>query len=96
MPKRRRTEERQDAASSTAGSTVAVTRSDIWMEDGSVVLQAENTQFKVHRGLLARVSTIFSDVFSIPQPPEGNEVVEGCPLVHLQDTAEDVQFLMGA
>ncbi|TEB30547.1 hypothetical protein FA13DRAFT_519284 [Coprinellus micaceus] len=65
------------------------------MEDGSVMLQAENTQFKVHRGLLARVSTIFSDVFSVPQPPKGNEVVEGCPVVHLQDTAEDVQFLMG-
>ena len=47
-----------------------VTRSDIWLEDGNIVLQAENMQFKVHRGLLARVSPVFADVFSVPQPTQ--------------------------
>ena len=26
----------------------------------------------------------------------GDEVVEGCPVVHLSDTAEDVQYVLGA
>lgn len=64
------------------------------MEDGSIVLQAERTQFKVHRSVLARVSTVFSDVLSIPQPLEDKESIDGCPLLHLQDAAQDVHHML--
>ncbi|KAJ3516383.1 hypothetical protein NMY22_g14223 [Coprinellus aureogranulatus] len=77
----------------TARETAKV-RSEIWMDDGNVVLQAGNVQFKVHRSALARVSTIFSDVFSMPQPSTGDETVDGCPLLCMQDSVQDVQHML--
>ena len=81
--------EPQAAASSTIAP--AITRSSIWLSDGNIVLQAENTQFKVHQGYLARLSIIFSDVFSVPQPADGSQpLVDGCAVLLLQDSAEDL------
>ena len=74
-----------------------VTRSEIWFEDGNVVLQAENMQFKVHRGMLARNSSIFNDMFSVPQPPiPEEESVEGCVVIHLPDSAHDLEIVLRA
>ncbi|KZP23530.1 hypothetical protein FIBSPDRAFT_786044 [Athelia psychrophila] len=71
------------------------TRSEsLWLEDGSIVLQAEGKQFKVYRGLLALQSTVFEDMFAFPQPPSGEELVEGCSIVHLSDSAVDVEFVL--
>ncbi|KZP30901.1 hypothetical protein FIBSPDRAFT_814333 [Athelia psychrophila] len=67
-------------------------RSDIWYEDVNVILQAGSTQFKVHRSILAENSTVFKDMFSFPQPPSANqELLEGCQIVRLSDTAEEVR-----
>lgn len=72
-------------------------RSSVWFEDGNVVLQAENTQFRVYRGILCASSSIFKDMFSIPQPPLSKErLVEGCPVVYLPDSAIDVQYVLEA
>ncbi|KAI6126074.1 hypothetical protein EDD16DRAFT_1555032 [Pisolithus croceorrhizus] len=55
----------------------------LWFCDGSIVLRAENTLFRVHKSLLARHSGFFHDLFTLPQlvakdpsPPRGD--VEGC------------------
>lgn len=92
--KRKRVEE----ASEPAVAPVAnATRSDIWFMDGNIVIQAEGVQFKVTRGVLAAQSSIFEDMFSIPQPPSEKEmVVEGCPVVHLSDSAADVNIVLRA
>ncbi|KAJ7043745.1 hypothetical protein C8F04DRAFT_1389847 [Mycena alexandri] len=82
--KRQRTDESDDAS---------VTRSDIWYSDGSVVLQAQNTQFRVHWSLLGQHSTFFRDMQTLPQPPD-QPVVEGCSVVELQDSVEDVKHLL--
>ncbi|KZP28193.1 hypothetical protein FIBSPDRAFT_817787 [Athelia psychrophila] len=75
----------------------STTRSDIWFEDGNVVIQAETTQYKIYRGALAASSPIFRDMFGMPQPPSQGEVtVEGCPVVHLSDTAADVTIVFQA
>ncbi|KAF7969809.1 hypothetical protein HWV62_25926 [Athelia sp. TMB] len=72
-------------------------RSDLWYEDGSVVLQAENTQFKVYRGILAESSSVFNDMFSFPQPLLPDiEHIEGCPVVHLSDSAQEVEYILRA
>ncbi|KAF9527333.1 hypothetical protein CPB83DRAFT_401511 [Crepidotus variabilis] len=72
------------------------TRSDnFWFEDGSVVLQAELKLFRVHRTLLARHSPIFQDMFLVGQnDDDSNEQVDGRPLVHLLDSASDVEHLL--
>lgn len=71
-------------------------RSDIWFKDGNVVLQAGGTQYKVHQSILSINSTVFADMFLVPQPTSGGETVEGCPLVHLTDSAVDVTFVLEA
>ncbi|KAJ7761947.1 hypothetical protein DFH07DRAFT_414197 [Mycena maculata] len=72
-----------------------ITRSNIWHRDGSVVLQAEATQFRVHWSVLALSSPFFRDVQDLPQPSD-QPSVEGCPLVELQDDATDVEYLLKA
>ncbi|KAJ7494271.1 hypothetical protein B0H11DRAFT_1802506 [Mycena galericulata] len=68
---------------------------DLWFEDGNIVVQAENSQFRVYRGVLAARSTVFQNMLSFPQPPE-LELVEGCPLVRLHDYATEVTAFLKA
>lgn len=44
---------------------------DLWFEDGSIVLRAENTLFLVHMSQLSRHSVCFRDMFSMPQLKQG-------------------------
>lgn len=83
--KRKRVDEGPDEATTT--------RSEIWFTDGNIILEAETTQFRVHRGVLAKHSSVFKDMFDVPQPP-GEPEIEGCPIVHLSDTAQDVGHLL--
>ena len=72
-------------------------RSDIWYTDGNVILQAEGVQFKVLKSILAQSSSVFEDMFSIPQPPSSSaDTVDGCPIVHLSDSAEEVGYVLKA
>lgn len=68
-------------------------RSQPWFEDGNVILEAEETQFRVYRGILAANSAVFKDMFEFAQP-EGDGNVGGCPVVHLSDSAEDLQHVL--
>ncbi|KAJ7188739.1 hypothetical protein C8R46DRAFT_1157655 [Mycena filopes] len=63
--------------------------------DGSVVLQAQDTQFRVHFGVIAQQSSVFREMQGLPQPPD-EPTVEGCPIVELQDDASDVKNLLVA
>lgn len=87
--KRKRTDEPETAAE-------PLVRSETWFHDGNIVLQADQTQFKVHKGILAANSTVFADMFSIPQPPSGVQLAEGCNVVHLSDSAVDVTYVLEA
>ena len=71
---------------------------DLWFSDGSVVLKAETTLFRVHMSILSRHSIFFRDMFTLPQPPQQaqDDVVEGCPVVSLQDSADDLASLLVA
>ncbi|KAJ7188687.1 hypothetical protein C8R46DRAFT_1205828 [Mycena filopes] len=72
-----------------------VTRSEIWHIDGSLVIHAENTQFRVHWGLLAMHSSHFRDLQGRPQP-RSQPTVEDCPLLELPDALVDVRYLLKA
>jgi hypothetical protein len=72
------------------------TRSTIWYKDGSVVLQAEKTQFRVHWSVLSENSAFFAGLEGLPQANE-QPTVDGCPLVELSDDAVvDVEYLLKA
>ncbi|KAH9474954.1 hypothetical protein JR316_0012053 [Psilocybe cubensis] len=68
---------------------------EFWLYDGSIVLSVQNTLFRVHQTILANHSEVFSDLFTVPQP-EGEETMDGCHLVHLQDSAKDFEDLLRA
>src|ERR1700691_2264130 len=65
-----------------------------WFDDGNIILQAESTQFRVYRGILSGSSQVFADMFSVPQPAAKTELVEGCPIIHVSDTAKDWQAVL--
>jgi hypothetical protein len=67
---------------------------DLWFEDGSIVLNAENCLFRVHISQLSRHSVCFRDMFAIPQPQLDDQL--DCPLVHLHDSPDDVANLLFA
>ena len=71
----------------------SITRSELWLADGNLVIQAESTQFRVHRSFLSMHSNILKDCFGIPQPEE-QETVEGCPVVHMSDSATDIECVL--
>lgn len=77
--------------------SISISRSQPWFDDGNIILQAENTQFRVYRGILAASSSIFADMFSMPQPALCAEtMMEGCSVVHLSDSAEDLRYVLEA
>jgi hypothetical protein len=89
------------AAKTEANQDEGVSRHpNLWFSDGSVVLKAEGTLFRVHISQLVRRSLFFRDLFSLPQP--GKDAVEldgtfgGCPLLVLHDSAEDLSNLLKA
>lgn len=60
-----------------------------------IALRAENVTFKAHREVLRRSSSLFHDVLSLPQPPSSDDdVYDGCPLITLQEPAEDVELFL--
>nr|GAT57863.1 predicted protein [Mycena chlorophos] len=74
----------------------APTRSDVWHSDGSVVLQASNKQFRVHWGVLTMHSSVFKDLYSVPQPDLPGPMVDGCPVVELHDDPEPLAHFLRA
>lgn len=91
--KRKRLEE----VSEPAVPVASMTRSDIWFDDGNIVIQAESTQFKVHRSVLAAHSLVFKEMFSILElPTEQGSAVEGCPVFQVSDSAVDIAIVLRA
>ncbi|KAL1664711.1 hypothetical protein GGF50DRAFT_127022 [Schizophyllum commune] len=67
---------------------LAIVRFDaLWFDNGNL--------FRVHKSILAQRSFFFSDLKNLPRPSgaEGN-LVDGCPVVELQDDAEAVQYML--
>ncbi|KAJ6480103.1 hypothetical protein DFH09DRAFT_1465741 [Mycena vulgaris] len=89
--KRKRTE--PDASGS--GPSPPPRRSEIWMPYGDIILQAESTQFRVNRDILAKNSIVFQGMLTLPQPLH-EEMVDGCPIVQLSDSAHDLELLLSA
>jgi hypothetical protein len=76
-----------------------VRSTDVWYDDGTLVIRAENTLFRVYRGILASQSDIFKDMLSVPQPSGTDadaETIEDCVVVRVQDTAGDMTRFLRA
>ena len=66
---------------------------EFWFDDESVVLVARNTGFRVFRSLLAAQSTVFDNMLACSSA-NAEEMFEGCPVVHLSDSPQDVAHFL--
>jgi hypothetical protein len=69
---------------------------DLWFNDGTLVLRAEKKLFRVYGGFLGTVSSFFHHMLSIRPPEEGNVMFEGCPIIVLDDSANDLTSFLKA
>jgi hypothetical protein len=67
---------------------------DIYMKDGNVVLAAGSTAFKVHKGILARHSVVFRDMFQAGSANVDTVKFKGRPVVVLHDNPEALASLL--
>jgi len=78
-------------------STELVRDDTYYLEDGSCVLQVENTLFNVHRTMLSKDSSMFSSMFELPQV--GNDVdgsSDANPLILPGDTVREFKNFLWA
>ena len=68
----------------------------LWFEDGTVILSTPELLFKVYKGILSLNVTVFKEMFSLPQPADGVEMLDGIPVVHLQDDGDDLVHFLSA
>jgi len=69
---------------------------DLWFEDGNLILQAENSLFRIYSGFLAARSSVFRDMLAFPPPAEGNPEMDGCHIVPVYDSAKDMAVFLKA
>lgn len=55
-----------------------------------------NTAFRIHKSLLSKHSDVFADLFTVPQPQDSTETIDGCPVIHLPDALPDFIDVMKA
>ena len=70
------------------------------MHDGNVVIAAGSSPvhvFKCHKSVLSKHSEVFRDMFALATPDFSgySPVVTTCPVVHLSDTANEIETLLG-
>ncbi|KAI1795326.1 hypothetical protein LXA43DRAFT_882141 [Ganoderma leucocontextum] len=80
-------------SSSTPPDSNLQRHSDIWFNDGNIVLVAGGTAFRIYRGLLASQSTVFSDMFA-SSTSSPDEIFDGCPIIHLSDSPHTLAYLL--
>ncbi|KAI1795294.1 hypothetical protein LXA43DRAFT_992260 [Ganoderma leucocontextum] len=66
---------------------------EFWFEDGNLILVARGVGFRIYRGLLASQSSIFADMFA-SSSANADEVLDGCPVVHMSDSPCDLAHLL--
>jgi hypothetical protein len=71
--------------------------SEVWFEDGNVIIQAETTLFRVHRGLLSAQSQVLRELLtSLRDSKLLTTVSDGCPVLWLSDSATDMMHFLKA
>jgi hypothetical protein len=62
-----------------------------WFRDGTIILQAQNTQFRVHLSFLGANSEVFNEKSLMSQigVDDDSDSVEGCSIFSVNDLKED-------
>ncbi|KAF4615763.1 hypothetical protein D9613_012363 [Agrocybe pediades] len=78
-----------------SGSDI-INSTSFWFDDGNLVLEVEDTRFRVHLSILSHHSSFFKDLSLIPQPVDSKEVTEdGTPILKIPyDRKEDWESIL--
>ena len=72
--------------------------SDLWLERGDFILIAGGaTAFRIHSDVLGQKSKVFHDLLNlhdVPRP-DAEDMMDGCPVVHVTDNPDDFQTFLG-
>ncbi|KAF7291750.1 F-box domain-containing protein [Mycena chlorophos] len=77
--------------SDSDGQAEPLRRSAVWFKDGNLIVQAQNTLFRVYRGWLAFYAPRIVELLDDPQRVV--EIVDGAEVLVMQDAAEDVEVV---
>ncbi|KAK6997484.1 BTB domain-containing protein [Favolaschia claudopus] len=72
---------------------------DLWFPDATIIIQAENSLFRVYSGILVAHSSVFRNMIAFPQhsPQQaGDSAVDNLAVVHLSDRAAEVEVFLRA
>lgn len=70
---------------------------DLWLDDGNIIIAVQGKHFRVHRSVLCLYSEVFRDMFTSPHSCDTEEeIIDGCPVIHLQDAVADVGIMLKA
>ncbi|KAI9441876.1 hypothetical protein H4582DRAFT_1421842 [Lactarius indigo] len=62
--------------------------------DANIIIRSsDQVNFRVHKSLLSMSSPFFSDLLSLPQPPDG-ELADGLPVIQLSEDADLLNSLL--
>ncbi|CAK5272421.1 unnamed protein product [Mycena citricolor] len=84
--------------------TLSLTHSTPYFSDATLVIQSEQTLFRVYPAILAAQSSVFRDMLTFPHPGHqdgsaralGEYYEPGCPLVVVHDKKEDMEVFLDA
>lgn len=86
---------RLDEHDAAAGDTADDFMHDaaFWYDNGNVILiSSDHVGFRLYRGLLANQSTMFHDLFSLPQPPEAHNT----PVIPISESSITFKEVLAA
>lgn len=92
-PKRVRLENANSNSSFSPMQHPKPTKHDrLWFSDGNFIITTADVAFKLHRGVLSLHSEFFRGMFDAPHTGQGDEMREGCPVVHVTDCGEHLAY----
>ncbi|KAJ7450077.1 hypothetical protein B0H11DRAFT_1877656 [Mycena galericulata] len=70
----------------------------LWFEEDNLIIRAEDSLFRVSKGVLAARSPVFKGMlFGLPRPNPAHIVtMYGCPVIQLHHSAADVEYFLRA
>ena len=69
---------------------------DLSFPDGNIAILTGHTYFLVHAGLLCRHSEELRAAIKTIDTPTGDRLFEGCPVLHCDDTPDDMAHFLAA
>ncbi|PIL26264.1 hypothetical protein GSI_12020 [Ganoderma sinense ZZ0214-1] len=89
----------QTQTTASDGGQVFKKDREFWFDDGTVIFVARDTEFRVYKGVLASLSTVFKTLFADRGHTVRNVSIDEeqtilCPIVRLLDSPQDLRHLL--